>query len=585
MVERWIVESKPSEVFDFYTRANIGEVFPAPVVPLSFSFGFMNDAGLGAAEMGFQDAYIRMGAFDADEFPPNEMVFLGVNGGYAYLNASALRILGHRAPGMTAADIDAAFFGEALGVPEFVVKDGFDRPDLTEKIGATFGWVLTTDGLPEAAEDERIMNALRAARPDIGSLSDRALIERMWANFDEHFRRVFGQHIYITFLASLPLGIITAVCNAVGRPEAVLPLLSGLGDVESAAPSMVMWDLGRQVAASPTVSALFDEGGQGLDQRLRAGAAANADVSALVAAFDRFLYAYGSRGPNEWELRSPTWETEPDLALAAVDRMRLSPESSSPHQLNRDRAAERQALGQEIAAMVAGDPATQGQFLAALHAATVFMPGRERTKTNNVKLIQENRVLAREWGRRMVVGGYFPRLESFGMLSRAEMAQVLDDPTGWYDKLAEREKLYDEVLALQEPFLFVGQPPPMASYPRRDAAVVTKVVAGEELAGVAGCSGKAVGRARIVLDSHSPGALAPGDILVAPITDPSWTPLFVPAAAVVVDVGAPLSHAIIVSRELGIPCVVSVLDATKRIPDGALIEVDGDTGTVRILEL
>ena len=69
------------------------------------------------------------------------------------------------------------------------------------------------------------------------------------------------------------------------------------------------------------------------------------------------------------------------------------------------------------------------------------------------------------------------------------------------------------------------------------------------------------------------------------MTDPSWTPLFVTAAAVVVDIGAALSHAMIVSRELGIPCVPSALDATKRIPDGALIEVDGTAGTVTILSL
>jgi len=88
----------------------------------------------------------------------------------------------------------------------------------------------------------------------------------------------------------------------------------------------------------------------------------------------------------------------------------------------------------------------------------------------------------------------------------------------------------------------------------------------------------------VVLDSHDPSSLDPGDILVAPITDPSWTPLFVPAAAVVVDVGAPLSHAIIVSRELGIPCVVSATGATARIPDGALVEVDGTSGMVTVLE-
>ena len=79
--------------------------------------------------------------------------------------------------------------------------------------------------------------------------------------------------------------------------------------------------------------------------------------------------------------------------------------------------------------------------------------------------------------------------------------------------------------------------------------------------------------------------IEPGDILVAPATDPSWTPLFVPAAAVVVDVGALLSHSIIVSRELGIPCVPSALDASRRIPDGSIVEVDGDRGVVTLVEL
>ena len=88
----------------------------------------------------------------------------------------------------------------------------------------------------------------------------------------------------------------------------------------------------------------------------------------------------------------------------------------------------------------------------------------------------------------------------------------------------------------------------------------------------------------MVLDPSDPLTLEPGEILVAPITDPSWTPLFVPAAGVVVDVGAVMSHAVIVSRELGIPCVVSAVGATTRIPDGARIRVNGDTGTVTILQ-
>jgi pyruvate,water dikinase len=103
------------------------------------------------------------------------------------------------------------------------------------------------------------------------------------------------------------------------------------------------------------------------------------------------------------------------------------------------------------------------------------------------------------------------------------------------------------------------------------------------LTGAGGCSGVARGRARIVLDPDDAGNLEPGDVLVAPLTDPSWTPLFLPAAAVVVNVGALMSHAVIVARELAIPCVVAVESATELIPDGAMVEVDGTAGTVTLL--
>ena len=582
MVDSWLVETDLSPEWDFYTRANIGEVFPDPVAPLSFNY-FQNENGLGGSEMGFRNAYYRIGVMTPDELPDDECVFLGVTGGYGYLNASALRMLGHRAPGMSAQDIDDSFFGDAPGVPEFVVKEGFDRPDLTAKIGETFGWVLTTPDLPDVKGHEELVNGLRASRPDLKAMSDRELVDRALDLADAHFEMLFTEHIYITFLATLPVGIITAVCDAVGQPTSVLKLMAGVGDVESAAPSMEMWKLGRTVAASADLGAMFDAGHQGLFERL--GASDSADAAAFLAAFDEFLFAYGCRGPNEWEVRSPTWETEPDLALAAIDRMRLSDESQAPQLNNAARAAEREALGAEIAAMVEGDPETHGQFMAALNAATVFMPGRERTKTNNIKLVHEMRVALHELGHRGVAAGTFNKHNDFGLLTRAELLAYAENPEGLTDELARRADLMEEVAQLQEPFLFHGGRPDMKDYPRRDAVEINLVESGETMQGVPGCPGTYEGIARVVLDSHDPTALDPGDILVAPITDPSWTPLFVPAGGVVVDVGAPLSHAIIVSRELGIPCVVSATDATKRIPDGATIRVDGDTGAVTIISL
>jgi pyruvate,water dikinase len=153
--------------------------------------------------------------------------------------------------------------------------------------------------------------------------------------------------------------------------------------------------------------------------------------------------------------------------------------------------------------------------------------------------------------------------------------------------VAARRKHHPWVLTLEPPFILNGTPSPNTTWPSKadHRAGVTPAVVGDRLQGRPGCPGVVRGRAAVILDPSDPTSLEPGDVLVAPMTDPAWTPLFVPAAAVVVDVGAALSHAIIVSRELGIPCVVSVTDATRRISHGATVEVDGSTGSVTVLAL
>jgi pyruvate,water dikinase len=332
-------------------------------------------------------------------------------------------------------------------------------------------------------------------------------------------------------------------------------LLAGFGDVDSAAPSYAMWDLSR-----------LKEGSDEYD-----------------SAFAQFLHVYGSRGPNEWEMRSPTWETEPSLVTVAVDQMRRTPDVDAPELHHEVRAIERDKIAGEIAAMVEGDPETHGQFMAALRAATIFVPGRERSKTNAIRLTHEARVCFHEIGMRMMQRGAVDSPNAFGMLRYEELDDWVSDPDGMSAEIRERERNYADLATIEPPFVFEGEPPPLSTWGRRSGRPVAVASAGDALRGLPGCPGVARGRARVVLDSHDPTALEPGDVLVAPITDPSWTPLFVPAAGVIVDVGAPLSHAIIVSRELGIPCVVSVTDATRRIPDGALVEVNGDAGTVTVV--
>jgi rifampicin phosphotransferase len=127
--------------------------------------------------------------------------------------------------------------------------------------------------------------------------------------------------------------------------------------------------------------------------------------------------------------------------------------------------------------------------------------------------------------------------------------------------------------------------PPISTWPARGRHGAAVASAGDVLQGAMGSPGIASGVARIVLDPSDPGAIGPGDIMVAPTTDPSWVPLFLSAEGVVVNVGAVASHAAIMCRELGLPCAVSVIDATERIPDGAVIEIDGSTGSVTIISV
>lgn len=576
-MEPWIVGSRPSTRFPLWTRANVGEVFPDPVMPLSFTM-FMETETEGA----WRDALVRMGGFTHDEFAPGQMETLGVFGSYCYLNASVTRILGERAPGLSAQMMDDLFFGAQPGIPPYEPAPGDHDEARTAALGATFQWAMSTDRLDVPAEGEELVNRLHAQRPKLTDMSNRDLWDYALDLLRAHFRRLFGDHIFITFLSTIPVGALTQVCAAVGRPADAMRIISGVGDVESAAPSMALWHLGRRVSASPVLSAAFDAGIDGLIARL---AGVGDEGRAFLAEFATFIDRYGARGPKEWEVSNDSWETRPELPLAAIDRMRLAGDDADPAARNQALASERERLVAELAEMLAGDPDTHGLFLAAARAAGLFQAGRERTKTNCIKLLEESRVALHALGRRLVASGACDRPGDFGFLCADEVEPWLADPASFTDTLRARRRLFDEYASRQEPFVFWGTVPEPSSWPAKGATAVAPVAVGDVLQGFQGCPGQVSGVARVVLDPADPTALAPGEILVAPMTDPSWTPLFVAAGGVVVDVGAAQSHAMIVSRELGIPCVPSVTDATRRIPDGATVHVDGDAGTVTIVAL
>ncbi len=576
MAQGWIVDDVPSVRYPIYTRGNVGEVFPDPVAPFSATFAITP-----YSEPGWRDALVRTGVFREDEFDPERNEIIGIFGGYCFLNVSINRISGVRVPGMTPEMIDLALFGAQPGIPPYEPVAGDEDEERTNAAFEWLIWIMTATGLPELAEDEAVTKALREERPDVATLSDAELLERVRGLYDDHFRRLFAQHIFVSVSIQIPLGIITQVCEAVGDPSLAMRLVAGLGDVESAAPSFAMWRLGRRVAGSEALTAEFDAGVAGLLDRLEARRGID-EVDTFLGELATFLHDYGSRGPNEWDTTSHTWETRPELALAAVDRLRLQDDADDPERHHGERGADREAVAAQLRAALVDQPEVLEQFQQALAAAALFFPGRERSKTNAVRFIHETRVLLHELGRRLVERGHFDDPTDFGMVLADELDLLLADPGALVPELRVRRARHRELAELLPPFAFAGEPPGVDTWERRDAHVEEAASVGDVLEGISGCPGAATGTARVILDPSDPSALQPGDVLVAPITDPSWTPLFLAASAVVVDVGAQLSHAIIVSRELGIPCVVSVTGATQRIPDGAVVTVDGTAGTVTI---
>ena len=129
--------------------------------------------------------------------------------------------------------------------------------------------------------------------------------------------------------------------------------------------------------------------------------------------------------------------------------------------------------------------------------------------------------------------------------------------------------------AVTLPEMFRGRPVPLR--PEEMALPEGKV-----LEGIPVSPGRVTAKARVIMDPRTDAAIEPGEVLVAPVTDAGWTPLFVAASAVVVDVGGTLSHGSTVAREYGLPAVVNVKYGTRMIRTGQTITVDGTLGTVVI---
>lgn len=573
MTTTWPCDDKPSERFPIFTRANTGEVFSDAATPLTWS-----TFGRGVYDAGYRDGLYQIGVFSPADFrPEGECEVVGCFGGYVYINVSISRVLAVRTPGMTAEAIDRSLFGEHPDVRPYAPHPDDENEQCTEKMVAWMGSLFSATGIPKLAEHRARIDQVIAERPELATLGDNELIERYRALVPE-MRPVFATHVEHLYASNIITGLLAQLGDSVGESELVAKTTSGLGEVDSAQQSFDLWRLSRTVRNCAELSKEFDAGIKGVLERI--GSCEAPEATTFLKGWQDFLDAWGFLGPSVWEGRSPTYRSHPEIPLRMLDHARRVPDEGSPSIRTANAEADRAVAIETIADKL--DEETKAQFLAAAHAATIFLPAREATKVQCTRLCEEARATMRELGGRYVERGELDRWEDILLLMDEEVDAFLADAGPFAATIAERKATLDVLEQKWPPFILEGPPPAIEEFADRDESIVNPVTGGEILSGLGVAPGVHTGPARVVRSLIDDVDIEPGEVLVAMTTDSSWGPLFLSAGAVVCQTGAAISHAAIVARELGIPAAVSVQDCTTRIENGTVITVDGSSGKVTV---
>jgi pyruvate,water dikinase len=244
--------------------------------------------------------------------------------------------------------------------------------------------------------------------------------------------------------------------------------------------------------------------------------------------------------------------------------------------------AAREAAEAAARAALAGAPRQLRAFERLLADAQHIVPIREEQVAELTLPWPAMRRAVLRIGQALVERGVIGDTEDVFFLTRAEaLAGLAGDGQAGAVDVDARRRLRTEQARLVPPVLIGHMARPLRrfwdNYPRMFGADPSPEAI---VSGVPASAGRVTGPVRVIRGPDEFDRLQAGEILVAPLTAPAWTPLFARAAAVVTDVGSPAAHASIIAREYGIPAVVGCVDATSRLRDGMVVTVDGRTGNV-----
>lgn len=365
------------------------------------------------------------------------------------------------------------------------------------------------------------------------------------------------------------------------RDDAASLLCSGSEGVLSAEMGRGIWTLAKEAKRHKPVRELLEKH---KPEKVLSELKAEPEAKKFLEQLDSFLSINGHRGLKELELRSPRWEENPAPVLGMVRNYMLVETDPGEHERVVDQT--RREMEKKIRKNLEKYPLEillrpRWRIISYLANRTkYFSRMRENSRFYHImgfytvrkKILRVEDEFIRQGKLRCKGDIFFLHIKEIDRLQAGELAWRDVD-----DRIRERRMEHIR-LSKTTPPKSIGIKLKEAS--RFDAKDVEEGVA---FRGQPASSGSYSGIARIILDPSIDIELRPGEVLIAPYTDPAWTPLFLTAGAAIVEVGSYLSHAGTVAREFGMPCVVDLPDCTKRIHTGLKVHVDGDQGIVRLI--
>ena len=364
-------------------------------------------------------------------------------------------------------------------------------------------------------------------------------------------------------------------------------LFTGLEDLSSAAPGLRLLELARKASALGLDDIFAEHRPVRDSQALLSALEACPKAVPFLQALADFLRVHGHRAVCEPELSTPRWRDDPSFPLEVIATHLGSgcPEDPRKRQL-RQTGVRRQATRRARRLL---PPPLRSLFDVLLHLAQDAARQREQMRSCVTELIGIYRHLFLEVGQRLTEQELLGKPEQVFFLTIDELETLLrEGPRCLMDRVLERQARYQADLAMPKPpTTFRGGDTRARAQDgsSRGEGPAGPTASGELVLQGLGCSpGQVRGSVRVLSSPRQGHLLRPGEILVAHTTDIGWTPLFLVAAGLVLDISGPLAHPAVVAREYGLPAVVNTARATELLRDGDLVLIDGREGTVRLLE-